>query len=303
MRIVFMGSQTIGYRCLQKLIQLGASVTGVVTFVPEKHELWAHSLDELANAHGIPLFVATGKDYVEFVEDNNPDLIFVVGWRQLIPKRILNLPPCGVIGFHASLLPKYRGFAPLNWAMINNEPFTGLTAFYLDEGIDTGDLILQKKVSIDDGTYISDLKETIDATAIQLVEEVYASISKNTIRRKKQEGTASYGCLRTPEDGRINWEQPAEKINSLIHALAPPYPGAFTTYRGKKITIVESSVVEDKRHVFGKLGQIAFRDGETVSIVTGHGLLEIKKAMFEGGQPKSASQCFDSIRYRLGDLW
>ncbi len=303
MNIVFIGSQTIGFHCIEKLLQLGASVSGIVTFAPETHETWGHSLVELAQARGIPLFVAQGRDYVEFVKEKTPDVILVAGWRHLIPQEVLELPSLGAIGFHASMLPKYRGFAPLNWAILQGEKKTGITAFYLAEGVDTGDILAQKEVDIGPDEYIATLKERIDQKAVEIVEELYPLLEAgNAPRRKQDHAQASYGCLRVPEDGKIDWNQPAERICRLVRSLAHPYPGAFTTYRGKRVVIWKASLDVSSMPVFGRPGQVAFfHPGKPAHIVTGEGLLCVEEVQEGTGPRMPAGDYLKSLRVRLGD--
>lgn len=302
MNVLFMGSQTIGYRCLEKLIALGASVVGVVTFSPDPHETWTHSVEALARAHKIPLCVADGRGCADFVREKSPDVIFVVGWRKLIPRDVLRVASLGAIGFHASLLPKYRGFAPLNWAILQGEKKTGITAFYLSEGVDTGDVLMQKEVEIGPDQYITTLKQNVEEKAVELIGELYPLLkSKNAPRKKQDHSQATYACPRDPQDGEIHWTDSAERICRLVRSLAEPYPGAYTTYRGKRVVVWRASMTSPPMPTVGSPGQVAFyeKDGAAF-VVTRDGVLCVEEVQPEDGPRMPAGNCFASIRFRLG---
>ena len=149
MSVIFIGSQTIGYECLAKIIELGIKVDAVFTFTPDQHETWEQSVDFTAKKNNIPLFFPESLS-VEKIKSLNPELILVVGYRKLFPQEILDIPKFGVIGLHASALPHLRGQAPLNWAIINGDSEAGITMFFMNRGIDSGDIIAQKKTKIQD---------------------------------------------------------------------------------------------------------------------------------------------------------
>ncbi|MDH5418492.1 MAG: methionyl-tRNA formyltransferase, partial [Nitrosopumilus sp.] len=226
MGIVFIGSQEIGYDCLQQIIQMKIDVDAIFTFKPEKHEKWEKSVDIIAQKEQIPLFFSENLT-VEKIKEINPKAIMVVGYRKLFSEDILEIPKKGIIGLHASLLPNLRGFAPLNWAIINGEQKTGITMFLMNKQVDNGDIIAQKEIEINDEHTIVDLKNKISQFAVELIKEnLFKVLDENPILIKQPEN-GTYGCKRIPDDGVINWGKNSRDIFNLIRGLEPTYP-AFT---------------------------------------------------------------------------
>ena len=175
MGIIFIGSQTIGYECLKKIIEFGIHVDAVFTFTPDQHETWEKSVDVIAKENSIPLFFPENLT-VEKIKSLNPELILVIGYRKLFSQEILDIPEFGIIGLHASILPHLRGQAPLNWAIINGDLEAGITMFFMNRSIDSGDIIAQKKTKIQDGDNITNLKKRIDGLAVELIAENKCSL-------------------------------------------------------------------------------------------------------------------------------
>ena len=157
-KVFFIGSQETGFKAFEALLSNGINIVGCFALKPAPHENWECNVSDLANEHSIPLWefednLITSKNsetinnekYVNIIKNFNPDLIFVLGWRQIIGKEIRSIPKIGVVGIHFSLLPKLRGHAPVSWSIISGEEETGLTLFFFEKGADTGDIIIQKK--------------------------------------------------------------------------------------------------------------------------------------------------------------
>lgn len=172
------------------------------------------------------------------------DLMFVVSWRFMIPREIYSRARFGCIVFHNSMLPKYRGFAPTNWAIINGEKETGVSMFFINENVDSGPIISQKAVKIGENELISTIAERVSAAYIELLEESIDKIKSNKVDVIYQdESEASYTCKRIPEDGRIDWEKSTIEIFNLIRAISNPWTGAYTFFNGKKFTIWNASLL------------------------------------------------------------
>jgi methionyl-tRNA formyltransferase/UDP-4-amino-4-deoxy-L-arabinose formyltransferase/UDP-glucuronic acid dehydrogenase (UDP-4-keto-hexauronic acid decarboxylating) len=181
------------------------------------------------------------------VRSINPDLICVASWSYIIPPEMLELPTIGTIGFHYSMLPERRGGAPLNWAIIDGLKETGITLFYMDEGIDSGDIIAQRAFSIDENDTVKELLDKIEVIAPDLLAENIGGIENGTANRVRQdESLATYTTRRRPEDGEIDWSKTEREIYDFVRALAPPYPCAFTTVGNRKL-VVPSARMEDGR--------------------------------------------------------
>jgi methionyl-tRNA formyltransferase len=201
------------------------------------------SFEEIANRYNIPLITVTGKmkDYTESIKNFNPDFILVIGWYFMIPKEIRDIPKLGCAGMHASLLPKYRGGAPINWAIINGESRSGISFFYFEEGVDTGDIIGQKEYQIT----LRDTCQTVYDKAVraagELIKEYIPLIRDGQAPKIKQDQSkATIFPQRKPEDGEIDWNKSAFEIYNWIRAQTQPYPGAFTYRKGEKLLIWET---------------------------------------------------------------
>jgi len=297
MGIIFIGSQIIGHDCLEKIIELGVKVDAVFTFTPDQHETWEKSVDIIAKENNIPLFFPESLT-VEKVKSLNPELILVVGYRKLFPQEILEIPKFGIIGLHASILPHLRGQAPLNWAIINGDSEAGITMFFMDRGIDSGDIIAQKRTKIQNCDNITDLKQRVDGLAIELISENIISVLNGTVKRIKQPIKATYGCQRIPDDGKIDWVNDSKYIFNLIRASEPSY-SAFTFLNSKKLFILEAELIDNTIY-YGTIGQVAMtlKDGSAI-VITGDGALKIKKIKLENELPVNAKTYLNSSKIRL----
>ncbi|MCX7877349.1 MAG: methionyl-tRNA formyltransferase [Ignavibacteria bacterium] len=257
MRVIFFGSTSFGYECCRHIIENKlAEVVSIVT-IPESFRISysdkpvknvtysdMHEIGKMYNINVIEISDNI-RNHLDELRQYNPDLIIVAGWFHKVPKAVRELAPKGCIGFHASLLPKYRGGAPLVWAMINGEKETGISLFYFEEGIDEGDIIAQKRIGIEENDNIRTLIEKTKNLALEILTEYIPMISEGTAPRIPQDHTqATYFPQRKPEDGEIDWSWDAERIKNFIRAQTKPYPGAYTIINGKKITIWEADIEE-----------------------------------------------------------
>lgn len=238
---LFLGSRR-GYAALKKLISLQANICGILCLKEDAHEeAFYPRIAELAAAQNVPVFFShevKPSQYFEAVSSCQPDIAFAIGWRFLINSQTYQLPKHGTLVIHDSLLPKYRGFAPMNWVLINGEQETGVSLFFMVDAVDAGPIVDQLKVAID----ANDTAATLDKKIIALYEAIieknlpkltsgdYQSIPQN-------EAEATYTCKRIPDDGLINWHLSAQQIYNLIRATSQPFPGAFAYLNGKRITI------------------------------------------------------------------
>ena len=252
MKILFLGHQKWACLTLERLVKDGHEIVGVVTEKDSfddasykslaKYDCYA-SLKETAVKLGLKVFQPDNihdESFLQIMNDLNPDLLVVVSYHTIIKEPILS--KYTIINAHGAPLPKYRGRAPINWAIINGEDYTGVTVHFIDPGIDTGDIILQEKVPIkDDDTTIDVLKKSLDYYP-RMVSEAVKQVNDGTVKRIKQDNSkASYFPKRKPEDGLIDWFQTTDQIYNFIRALTKPYPGAFTFLNGKKVLIWNSS--------------------------------------------------------------
>lgn len=230
-RVVFVGGLDDGRRTVEALLahprvdivgafvlddSAGVAVSGFRTF------------DDLV-AHPVLRKISRIRDHVDEIRDLRPDVVFVVGFSQIIPQALLEVPPRGVIGFHSAVLPGRRGCSPLIWAMVDGLTETGVTMFYMDAGIDTGDVIDTRTFPIEPQDYAADVLRKADDATVDLLRAHLDRVLDGTAPRTSQEGAEStYTRRRTPADGEIDWSRPAQEIVDLVRALAPPYPTAHT---------------------------------------------------------------------------
>ncbi|HEX8517523.1 MAG TPA: methionyl-tRNA formyltransferase [Bacteroidia bacterium] len=244
------------------------------------------------------------KDY-EMIKELALDFIIVCGWRTLIRPEINNYLKIGLVAAHDSLLPKYRGFAPLNWAIINGEKKTGVTLFIINDGeTDSGDIILQEEVPVPENEYASDVyKRVIDATISLYLQFLGNVASGQPVKRGKQnESEATYTCKRSPEDGQINWNGPSENIYNLIRALAYPYSGAFFFHSGKKYEVRTAGLgLQNSKNFAGRIpGKIISITDNGIEVMCGKGTVLIGEIYDESAATiASANQVFKSITIKL----
>ena len=234
MRVVFMGANRTGWLCLNELLRMGENVVGIFTLPPRFSISYSNkpipiatyqAFDDLAQAFDIPREIVTGSlnALTTKLQALKPDLILVNGWYHKIPEKILRIPPRGVVGFHPSLLPKYRGGAPLTWSLINDERETGMTLFYMEEGIDTGDIVAQERVPIATDDTIATLYEKVNQAMLSILRESWPRLKEGRVpRRAQDESQATYFPNRGPEDGLILWSWPSRKIYNWIRAQTTP---------------------------------------------------------------------------------
>jgi methionyl-tRNA formyltransferase len=284
MRVAFLGSQEIGARCLEVVLRAGHDVVGVGAFAPEEHESWSDDVTRLVESRGLPRL--SGRRFrteraVRELRDLAPDILFAIGWRWILPRAVLDLPPKGCLGIHGSLLPRLRGFAPVNWALIRDEPRTGPTLFYFDEGTDTGDVVGQRAFDISDDDDARTVRSRLVEESAALLGEFLAPLAEgNAPRVAQSEEGATYGARRRPEDGEIDWELGPREVFNWVRGLTRPYPGAFTWLAGRKVLVWRSRPFDGE----GSAPAAPWRGAPAGRLVVGcgPGLLEILDAGFEG---------------------
>lgn len=231
LRVLFFGNHTLGVRTL-RVIRKHAQLVGVVAHPDDPEDgVRYESVFAEAGRVGLPAIRATGKQpaLAAFVRDLAPDLIWITDFRYLLPGALLALAPRGVVNLHPSLLPKYRGRAPVNWAMLRGETEFGLTAHFVDEGMDTGDIIAQRRFTLTPAQDIGDALDILYPLYEAITAEVLTYFHAGHVpRRIQNHKDATEFPRRRPEDGRIDWSAPARDVWNLIRAVAAPYPGAFS---------------------------------------------------------------------------
>ena len=288
MRVVFMGTPDFAVGTLEALLEAGHEVVAVVT-QPDKPKgrgktLMPTPVKEAALARMIPVLQpkkVREPEFVETLRKIGPDVIVVAAFGQIISKEILEMPRYGCIKVHASLLPAYRGAAPIQWAVINGDKESGVTIMRMNEGLDTGDMIDKVVVPLDENETGGSLFDKLSAAGAKLCAEVLEKLENGTAVFEKQPelSTTDYAAMIDKKMGKINWERPAKEIEQLIRGLNP-WPSAYTFMKGKSLKLWTASVVYEEREAVP--GEIVEIGKEGILVKTGEGLLLIRELQLEG---------------------
>lgn len=295
MKSILIGSVDSSKVVLEEMIRLNFPVDLVFSLDERysKNVSGYEPIHELAEAHHIPFrkFKNINEDlYVKEITDHQPDYIFVVGLSQLIKPEIIHAAKIGTIGFHPTPLPKFRGRAALVWQVLLGVRETKCSLFFIDEGMDSGNIVAQEAYVIEDSDYAIDVQEKSNEALQRMMHWVLPQMVNGTVTSVKQnEEEATYLLKRTPEDGQIDWQEPVDAIQRLIRAVSKPYPGAFTYYNGQqKLLFWRADYLENKKYV-GIPGQIAQITNDYIDIVCKGGLLRVTE--FEN---------IDDVQMRVG---
>ena len=288
MRVIFMGTPDFATGTLEKIVLAGHEVVGVVT-QPDKPKgrgktLMPTPVKEGAVKYNLPVYQpkkVREPEVVELLRGLKPDVIVVAAFGQIISKEILEMPKYGCINVHASLLPAYRGAAPIQWAVINGDKESGVTIMQMDEGIDTGDMIEKVVVPIDKDETGGSLFEKLSQAGAELCVKVLTDLEDGKAVREKQpeESTTPYAKMIDKKMGAIDWEKPAKEIEQLIRGLNP-WPSAYTKLQGKTLKIWKAEVLEqDSKEAPGQIAEVT---KDSIAVQTGQGLLKVLELQLEG---------------------
>ena len=291
MKLVYMGTPQFAVGPLRAVAAEGHEIVGVVTRTDKPagrgRGLTSPPVKSAAEEMGLPVYQPKRVREPAFIDRLRllgPEAIVVAAYGQILPKEILTLPRYGCLNIHASLLPFYRGAAPINWAIIRNETQTGITIMQMDEGMDTGAILLQESVLIDPRDTAGTLSEKLSAVGAKLITTALQLIMENRLRPMPQDGSrATSAPLLKKEDGLIDWNLPAVDIRNRIRGLSP-WPGAYTFLERKSVKIIETEAVNGA----GEPGLLYEKDGRSLEIGTGAGLLRIVRIQPEGKRPMTA---------------
>jgi methionyl-tRNA formyltransferase len=250
-RTIFMGTPDFACPTLQGLIERGENIVAVVTQPGRPkgrgQKMMPPPVKELAEKNAIPVyqpFKVRDPNFVDIIRDLKPDIIIVVAFGQILPKALLDIPPHGCINVHASLLPRYRGAAPLNWCLVNGEIETGVTTMLMDVGLDTGDMLLVQRTPLDENEDIVSLHDRMAAMGADLLGETLDRlVAGDLVPQPQNDRDSCYAPMLKKEDGIINWRAEARKIHNQVRGLAV-WPGACTTVDGQTMKIFRTTVGE-----------------------------------------------------------
>lgn len=290
------GYQSWGHKTLQALIDSDHEVALAVTHPPSDHSYkgaFNDSVEDLARANDVPVLLTEKVDaaVIERVKLAEPDIIVVNSWYSWMPSELYDLPPHGTVNFHDSLLPKFTGFSPLLWALLAGESETGFTAHKMDEELDAGPIIMQRKFPILPTDSGPDLVRRSLELIPDLLRDVLSAIESGTATFTEQDpAERTFFHKRSERDSLIDWRLPATELERFVRALAEPYPPAFTHYRGQRVQILEATV---STGIYGGTpGRVFIPEGDGFVIVAGpdayrgrnHGVVVKRVRTVEGGE-------------------
>ncbi len=293
LRVLFMGTPEFACPTLQKLIDRGEELLAVVT-QPDRpkgrgQQMQASPVKLLAEHHGIPVLQplkVRAPEFIDVVRELAPDLIVVIAFGQILPQRLLDIPRHGCINVHASLLPAYRGAAPINWCIINGETETGVTTMLMDAGLDTGDMLVKKATPIDPGENAQSLHDRLMVIGAEALAETLDLLAAGKLAREKQDDTRScYAPMLKKEDGLIDWEKEPRAIKNLVRGVTP-WPGAFTFLDGKQVKIFRVRTAEGS----GAPGEVLRADRARLEVACAGGSLFIDELQLEGRKRLPAAE-------------
>ena len=289
MKVIFMGTPDFSVGTLEALIEAGHEVVLAVT-QPDKPKgrggkMQYTPVKEAALAHGIPVFQPVKIREAQAVEElrkYNADIMVVIAFGQILPKEILEMTPYGCINVHASLLPSYRGAAPIQWAVINGDKESGVTIMRMDEGVDTGDMINKVIVTLDEKETGGSLFDRLSEAGAKLLVETLPKLEDGSAVFEKQpeESTTPYAAMISKKMGEMDWTKSAAELERLIRGLNP-WPSAFSHLNGKTLKIWEASVEEENGEKKAP-GTVLQADAKGFRIQTGEGILKIDTLQMEG---------------------
>ena len=308
MKIMFMGTPEFANYSLKSLIDAGYDLCAVVT-QPDKpkgrgHHMAHPAVYEMAERENIKIFQPENlkrENFENILTMSNPDLIVVTAYGKILPEYVLNYPKYGCINVHGSLLPKYRGAAPMQWAIINGESKTGITIMYMEKGLDTGDMILKKVCPIDKDDTYETLHDKMANISGPLLIEAIEMIENGTAKREKQDDSiSSYSPMIDKETACINWDNDAQSISNLVRGLNP-FPKAYTTYLGKGLKILKAYPVSYSGKF--KCGEIADVGKSSFKVSCGGDtFLEVKNIQVDGKKVMSVEDYLRGNTIEKGTL-
>lgn len=305
-RIVFMGTPEFAVPCLERLISDGHEIVAVVT-QPDRpkgrgRKLTASPVKETALQHNLAVMQPErikSPEAVAGLVDLRPDVIVVVAFGQLLSPEILAIPPLGCINVHASLLPQYRGAAPIHWAVIKGEVVSGVTTMYMDKGMDTGDMLLKAEIQIHPEATTGDIHDSLKVVGADLLSRSLTLLAAGSAPRTPQNHeVATYAPLLTRELEHIDWTKPAKSVHDLIRGLNP-WPGAFCYHHNKMLKIWKTKILSND--VAGKPGRISEIRENTIVIETGKGILGIYELQPESKRRMNSREYVTGYSVRVGE--
>jgi methionyl-tRNA formyltransferase len=303
-RLVFLGTPAFAVPTLERTVQAGHDVVAVLT-QPDRprgrgQQPAPPPVKEAALRLGLPVYQperVRRPEAVEQLRSFGADAMVVVGYGQIIPQVVIDLAPLGIINVHASLLPKYRGAGPIQWAIVNGETRTGVTTMRINAGLDTGDMLLKTETEIGPEETAVELGSRLAVMGADLLVETLAGLAAGTIVPEPQDDSqATLAPLLKKEDGRIDWSAPATAIHNRVRGLQP-WPGGFTTFRGQTLSVLRTRVAGVGQGAPGRIVSL-----RPLLVTSGDGTLEIAEVQMEGRKRMAAADFVNGQRVRLDEV-
>ncbi len=307
-RIIFFGTPSFAIPTLKRLLQETDEVVAVVT-QPDREKgrgrkVVPSPVKEFALQHKISVFQpkkVKDENFYENLKALQPDLIVVVAYGQILPKSILDIPRYGAVNVHASLLPKYRGASPIAWAILKGEKRTGVTTIKMDEGMDTGDILLQKEIILGERETFESLHDRLALLGEEVLMETLERMKKGDLTPIPQDHSeATFAPPFKKEDGRIDWKKEAREIDCQIRALNP-WPGTFTEWNGRLLKIFSGEVRQGISK--GEAGRVVWVGADFIEVETGNGSLLIKEVQLEGKRRMSVKEFLSGHSIPVGTVF
>jgi len=300
-----MGTPDFAVPTLKSLIASGHEVITVVTGADKKRgrgqKLHGTPVKILAEEHNLPILQPTSLKSEEFKQqllELNPDIFVVVAFR-ILPKALIDIPKFGSINIHSSLLPKYRGAAPINWAVLNGDKETGISIFQIEPKVDTGDVLFQKKILIDEMDTCQEVHDRLSELGGKSITKVLDDFEKGVINKIPQDNSLATKAPKIyPEMGEIDWTKSAMEIKNQIHGLSP-FPGAYSQFNGKRVKLLRSSFELESND--SEPGTITIRNKKTLGIQTGNGILYPVELQKEGKRVMTLQDFLNGFQGKVGD--
>ena len=325
-RVLFMGTPDFAVPSLKAVLASEFEVVGVVTQPDRPRKRGGHSepspVRQVAIDEGIPSYTPAklrgpeSEEFLSVISELSPDFIVVVAYGKILPPSILELPRLGCINVHASLLPKYRGAAPINWAIIEGEGVTGVTTMLLDEGMDTGDMLMSVELPLAGDETTGELTERLSSLGNPILIATLRGLMDGTLEPTKQDDSiATYAPMLAKGDGNLDWSKPAERLGCLVRGFSP-WPGTFTTYKGKSLKVHRALAVGTGSDLYkdkppGTVVEVAVDTGsgtgsdddggDYIGVKCGSGVLRIMELQPESKRRMSAADFIKGYRIVEGE--
>jgi methionyl-tRNA formyltransferase len=303
MRTVFVSHNDLGLACLEALDRQGVDIQAVLTRPDLDRISDQTDFTDFTDERDVPLHRVESLNtdaWVERIADYNPELLFVVGWSRLVEQRILDIPSVAALGMHPAPLPRGRGRAPIAWSLIKGLDETALTMFHLVEEADAGDIAGQVSIPIAIDDDAAALYEKVVDAGRSLVDEVYPRLAAGEVPRTPQdEDEATWWPRRRPEHGRIDWTRSSKDVYNWIRGQSQPYPGAFSSLEGTRVTVWAANPPADER-AFVKPGELLYRDGDALGVGAWEGVVELTRVEVAGREMPAGALVTDE-GFAIGD--